>query len=140
MDYECGPLLLYSQDKIRMMDFLSDVFEFDVDSLTDSIQRGPLYIKLCERPKAVMDENTPMNDQDAGIVFSFKVKSEQELKEIMSKYNFFLYRKATPTQSSEKLDLFQSDKKKILTISDIDQRLWRFEFETRSHCGEGHDF
>lgn len=109
-----------------MMDFLSDVFEFDVDSISDSVHRGPLFLKLCEL-------ETPVNNEaNSGIVFSFRVKSEQELKEIMSKYNFFLYRKSLPTPSAEKLDLIQNDKKKILTISDIDQRLWRFEFEMNS--------
>lgn len=110
-----------------MMDFLSDVFEFDVDSVSDSVHRGPLSLKLCE-----FDTHEPIiNNSTSNIVFSFKVSTELELKEIMSKYNFFLYRKSTSTNSfSEKLDLFQSDKMKILTISDIDQRQWRFELET----------
>lgn len=107
-----------------MMDFLSDVFEFDVDCISDSVHRGPLFLKLCEQDPGVASLDS------SGIVFSFKVKSEQELKEIMSKYNFFLYRKSLKTGHSEKLDLIQSDKKKILTISDIDQRLWRFEYES----------
>ncbi|RPJ76299.1 MAG: hypothetical protein EHM20_07660 [Alphaproteobacteria bacterium] len=110
-----------------MMDFLSDVFEFDVDSVSDSVHRGPLNLKLCE-----LAADEPANNvTTSNIVFSFKVNTELELKEIMSKYNFFLYRKSTSaTSSTEKLDLFQSDKKKILTISDIDQRQWRFELET----------
>lgn len=128
MEYECGPLLLYSQDKTRMMDFLSDVFEFDVDSVSDSVHRGPLYLKLCEL-------ETPVStNSHSGIVFSFKVRSEQELKEIMSKYNFFLYRKSLQTASAESLNLIQNDKSKILTISDIDQRLWRFEFEVNARA------
>lgn len=126
MEYECGPLLLYSQDKNRMMDFLSDVFEFDVDSILDSVHRGPLLLKLCEL------ESPANNEASSSIVFSFKVKSEEELKEIMSKYNFFLYRKSLPSPSAEKLDFIQNDKKKILTISDVDQRLWRFEFDMNS--------
>ncbi len=111
-----------------MMDFLSDVFEFDVDSISDSIHRGPLNLKLCAlEPHAI--SNVSLN---SNIVFSFKVNSEIELKEIMSKYNFFLYRKSTSSEMTEKLDLFQSEQKKVLTISDIDQRQWRFELETRS--------
>lgn len=126
MEYECGPVLLYSQDKIRMMDFLSDVFEFDVDCVSDSVHRGPLFLKLCEM------DSTHKNFNNNGIVFSFKVKSEQELKEIMSKYNFFLYRKSQAVSISENLELVQDENKTTLTISDIDQRLWRFEFETRA--------
>lgn len=123
MEYECGPVLLYSQDKIRMMDFLSDVFEFDVDSVSDCIHRGPLFLKLCELAPSEENQNSK------GIVFSFKVKSELELKEIMSKYNFFLYRKSQPLSLQEKIELVQSEKKTTLTISDIDHRLWRFELE-----------
>lgn len=109
-----------------MMDFLSDVFEFDVDSVSDSVHRGPLNLKLCTLESPGQDQNS------GGIVFSFKVKSEQELKEIMSKYNFFLYRKSALSTTVEKLDLIQNDQKKVLTISDIDQRLWRFEFDMRA--------
>jgi hypothetical protein len=126
MEYECGPLLLYSQDKIRMMDFLSDVFEFDVDSVSDSVHRGPLFIKLC----ALVNPNESATNN--AVVFSFKVKSEQQLREIMSKYNFFLYRKANNYNVQEKIQLEQSENKTTLTISDIDHRLWRFEYETRT--------
>lgn len=128
MEYECGPLFLYSQDKIRMMDFLSDVFEFDVDSVSDSINRDRLAIKLFHKE----EENEKLHNGNSGIVFSFKVKKEEELKEIMSKYNFFLYRKSSPSTALEKLDLIQDEHKKILMITDIDQRLWRFEFEPRT--------
>ena len=121
MEYECGPLLLYSQDKIRMMDFLSDVFEFDVDSEADSVHRGPLFLRLCQN-----QASTILNIE--GIIFSFKVKSEQELIEIMSKYNFFLYRKSSSEAVLENLELQQSENSKVLTISDLDKRLWRFEY------------
>jgi hypothetical protein len=126
MEYECGPVLLYSQDKVRMMDFLSDVFEFDVDCVSDSVQRGHMIFKLCEL------SHSPQNlNNNNGVVFSFRVKSEDELKEIMSKYNFFLYRKAQSQNTAEKLELIQNDDKTTLIISDIDQRLWRFELAPR---------
>ncbi len=126
MEYECGPLLLYSQDKTRMMDFLSDVFEFDVDSVTDNVFRDSLSLKLFE-----IKEKIPYqaNIGSLGVIFSFKVKSELELKEIMSKYNFFLYRKNQILTRTEKLELVQNERQKILTITDIDQRVWRFVFD-----------
>lgn len=126
MEYECGPLLLQSQDKIRMMDFLSDVLEFDVDCLSDSVHRGPLNLKLFESTIERSESKLPNNN----VIFSFKAKSENELKEIMSKYNFFLYRKSNQHDVLEKLDLVQNETTKILTIIDIDQRMWRFEFES----------
>jgi len=106
-----------------MMDFLSDVFEFEVDSISDSIQRGTLFIKLLESAGPVSGES------NSGIIFSFKVNSDFELKEIMDKYNFFLYRKSSPTPNLEKCEITQDDSKKVLTISDVDKRLWRFELE-----------
>lgn len=108
-----------------MMDFLSDVFEFDVDSVSDSVHRGPLYLKLCEHSSP--DEFA----RNKGIVFSFKVSSVDEIKEIMSKYNFFLYRKTRGSYEPEKLELDQTDRKTTLTLTDIDQRLWRFELDNR---------
>ena len=111
-----------------MMDFLSDVFEFEVDCESDCVQRGPLLLKLFE---SKVPDNTLKTNNNA-TVFSFKVGNEQELKEIMSKYNFFLYRKSNSPNIAERLELLQTDTKKVLTISDIDQRLWQFEFESRA--------
>ncbi|MGZ3787817.1 MAG: hypothetical protein ACXVLQ_04800 [Bacteriovorax sp.] len=108
-----------------MMDFLSDVFEFEVDAVSESICRGPLFIKLCQLGPHLDPPGK------SGIVFSFVVKSEMELKEIMSKYNFFLYRKASAPNTLEKIELSQNENKTTLTIVDIDQRLWRFECEKR---------
>lgn len=111
-----------------MLDFLCDVFEFDVDSVSDSVSRGPLFLKLCEQTSG--DEVA----RHKGIVFSFKVKSEEELKEIMSKYNFFLYRKNRRPEDPyelEKMDLEKTERQTILTLTDIDQRLWRFELDSR---------
>lgn len=124
MEYSSGPLLLSSKDKNRMMDFLSDVLDFDADSVADCVRRDSLYLKI------INDENQKVtsNNDHAGIIFSFKVKKEADLKEIMSKYNFFLYRKSALNISVEKLDLIQNNTNKILTISDIDHRLWQFEY------------
>ena len=131
MEYVCGPLHLPSQDKIRMLDFLSDVFEFDVDSEFDKVSRGPLNLKIFEKTF----EDSPstcgskLENKNHGLIFSFKVKNEQELKEIISKYNFFLYRKSNSKEVVEKLELSQTESEKILTIFDIDQRQWRFHYE-----------
>jgi len=125
MEYECGPLLLLSKDKMRMMDLLSDVFDFDVDSINDSIHRGALYLKLCS-----FNFSNSTNYQ-SNIIFSFKVKSENELKEIINKYNFFLYRKSSLASLGETMEFSETDNKKTLTISDIDHRLWRFELDAK---------
>lgn len=121
MDYVCGPVILYSQDKVRMMDFLSDVFEFDVDSEEDLVQNGALNLKLVELPEAQKE-----NFQSLGIKFAFKIKDSKEINEIVNKYNFFLYRKADTLQKEE----ICSVKEMQLSIKDIDGRIWQFDVET----------
>ena len=123
MEYECGPLLLYSLDKIRMVDFLSDVFEFDVDVAHDDVFQGRLFLRLCQLEESAINK---VSESNKGIVFSFIVKSEQELKAIVNKFNFFIYRRSN-SSLSEKIELSENETDKILTITDIDQRLWRFQ-------------
>ncbi len=122
MDYVCGPVILYSQDKVRMMDFLSDVFEFDVDPEQDLVYNGPLHLKLVELPKSQKE-----NFQSLGIKFAFKTKSTSDLEEIVNKCNFFIYRKEDKTLMEE---VCPQDQEKILSIKDIDGRIWQFEVET----------
>lgn len=122
MDYVCGPVILYSQDKVRMMDFLSDVFEFDVDPEQDLVYNGPLHLKLVELPTSQKE-----NFQSLGIKFAFKTKSTSDLEEIVNKCNFFIYRKEDKTLMEE---VCPQDQEKILSIKDIDGRIWQFEVET----------
>ena len=122
MDYVCGPVILYSQDKVRMMDFLSDVFEFDVDPEQDLVYNGPLHLKLVELPTSQKE-----NFQSLGIKFAFKTKSTSDLEEIVNKCNFFIYRKEDKTLMEE---VCPQDQEKILSIKDLDGRIWQFEVET----------
>lgn len=122
MDYVCGPVILYSQDKVRMMDFLSDVFEFDVDPEQDLVYNGPLHLKLIELP-----ESQKMNFETKGIKFAFKTKTTSDLEEIVNKCNFFIYRKEDKTLTEE---VCPQDKVESLSIKDIDGRIWQFDVET----------
>ena len=126
MEYECGPMLLYSLDKIRMVDFLSDVFEFDVDVASDDVVQGRLFLRLCQLEESKMEK---AKESSNGIVFSFHVKSEDELKSIINKFNFFIYRRPS-SPFTEKLDLKESENETTLTITDIDQRHWRFQYQS----------
>lgn len=121
MDYVCGPVILYSQDKVRMMDFLSDVFEFDVDPEQDLVYNGPLHLKLVELPSSQKE-----NFQSLGIKFAFKTKSTTDLEEIVNKCNFFIYRKEDKTLMEE---VCPQDQEKSLSIKDIDGRIWQFDVE-----------
>lgn len=123
MEYVCGPLILYSQDKIRMMDFLSDVFEFEVDPEQDLVINDGLNLKLIELP-----EDEKENFKSLGIKFAFKLKEKEQIQEIKSKYNFFLYRKSDQKISEEIAS--ESEDEKSLSIKDIDGRIWQFDVET----------
>ncbi len=105
-----------------MMDFLSDVFEFDVDVKNDTVSSGNLFLKLIE-------SNDQEEFKSTGIVFAFKLKSPEQLKEILNKYNFFLYRKSPVERSLEAVQLDVKDYGESLSVKDIDGRTWRFDFE-----------
>jgi hypothetical protein len=122
MDYVCGPVILYSQDKVRMMDFLSDVFEFDVDVKNDTVSSGNLFLKLVEC-------NQQEEFKSTGIIFVLKAKTQEQLKEILNKYNFFLYRKTAIEESAEAAELEIKEHGESLSVKDIDGRTWRFDFE-----------
>jgi hypothetical protein len=124
MDYVCGPVILYSQDKVRMLDLLSDVFEFDVDVKSDIVSSGTMNFKLIEIRDELREEF-----KSTGIIFLFKIKKYDEFKEILSKFNFFLYRKNEGDNAQEALEFGEFEHKKTLSIKDVDGRTWRFDFE-----------
>jgi len=117
MDYTCGPLILSSQDKVRMMDFLSDVFEFDVDTESDIINLGNLSLKLTD---------TTTNPESTGVTFAFQLRDLEQIKEIQNKYNFFLYRKSQDP-NNERFKFVEQREEALLQILDFDGRTWRFE-------------
>lgn len=124
MDVTAGPVILYSQDKIRMMDFLSDVFEFEVNPEQDVVTSGSLNLKLIE-----LHPSEKKGFHTSGVIFAFKLKNENQLKEILSKYNFFLYRKEDKSYSEEICINDTPDSESSLSIKDIDGRIWKFEVE-----------
>lgn len=124
MDYVCGPVILYSQDKIRMMDFLSDVFEFEVDPEQDLVFNGPLHLKLVELPADQKE-----NFQSLGIKFAFKIKNSDEIEEIVNKCNFFIYRKEDKTLMEKICPQSAELSHETLSIKDIDGRIWQFDVE-----------
>jgi hypothetical protein len=119
MNYEIGPVILPSQDKNRMLDFLSEVLEFEFNPLEDSATHGVFLFKILE--------GTLENRSMKSVEFNFKVNSEDELEEIARKYNFFIYRKSDSNFLMEKIFFSTDNNIPTLTIEDIDQRLWRFQ-------------
>jgi hypothetical protein len=126
MNYNIGIVTLHSQDKNRMLDFLSDVLEFDIDSATELVSHGAFIFQL--NSTSIEPSKLQVNP---GVEFSFSVKSEEELQEIMRKYHFFLFRKPPTDSLKEKISLLSLDHKKTLVIEDIDRRLWRFDLPLR---------
>ena len=125
MDIITGPVILYSQDKIRMLDFLSDVFEFDVDSEQDIVTKGPLNLKLIE-----LHPSEKKGFHTLGVTFLFKLKNSSQVKEILNKYNFFLYRKEDKSNLEEIWHEDGIDQNNSISIKDIDGRIWKFDVET----------
>lgn len=123
MEYVCGPVILYSLDKIRMLDLLSDVFEFEVDPEEDLVHNQGFNLKLVELSEAEKE-----NFKSGGITFAFKLKDPKQIEEIINKYNFFQYRKAD-LKATEEIT-HQEVSNKSLSIKDIDGRIWKFDVET----------
>lgn len=105
-----------------MMDFLSDVFEFDVDPEQDLVFNGPLQLKLVELPASQKE-----NFQSLGIKFAFKTQNTSDLEEIVNKCNFFIYRKEDKSLSEI---VCPQEQVESLSIKDIDGRIWQFDVET----------
>jgi len=120
MDYFCGPLTLYTSDKIRLIDFLSNVLEFEVNTEEDLVIGGSLSIKIHE----LKIENGKKTDLNSAVAFNFELKNEDELSEIVNKYNFFQYRNHQKNSQTEKLTVIESSE---LSIFDLDGREWRFK-------------
>lgn len=103
-----------------MLDFLSDVFEFDVDTENDTIVSGPLTLKLVETSQKNVENG------DSGITFAFKLKKNDQIKELLNKYKFFLYRKAQDPHN-EKFKFYEDYQDDCLKIKDFDGRTWQFD-------------
>ena len=121
MSYEIAPLILYSQDRTRMLNFLSDVFEFEISEEDHLVCNQGLFFKV---ENYLESKNT---DQMPQVQFNFKVNDVFNLDEIVNKYNFFKYRRGE-NSGRENLELFENEKYKSLTIFDVDNRPWNFIF------------
>lgn len=104
-----------------MLDFLSDVLEFDVDLDSHCVSHGNFLFKFS-------DNDTHLSNTSAGVEFNFQVEKLSQLEEIARKYNFFLYRKPSTHTFLENITFTELDSRQILTIEDLDRRIWRFEF------------
>ena len=122
MDYISGPVILSSQDKLRMTDFLSDVFEFDVDMESDCLSKGSLNVKLVDSPD--------FKHVSSGVTFAFKLKDADQMQEILDKFNFFLYRKAQDP-NNEKFRFVEYCQENSLQFRDFDGRTWRFDLPAK---------
>lgn len=127
MSYEIAPLILLSQDRTRMLNFLSDVFEFEIDEQDFLVSHPRLLFRVEEASGQNLsaDQNFLTIPQ---ILFNFHLKTEDELNEIVNKFNFFQYRRSE-SMHQEKMEIIETDKCKTLLIYDIDLRPWRFDFK-----------
>lgn len=108
-----------------MLNFLSDVFEFEVNENDFLVFHQGLFFKIEEIKSDFRDR------LNATVAFSFRVKEIADIDEIVSKYNFFKYRRGDfeLTNNSEIINKIDNSDSTILEIRDIDHRPWRFEFK-----------
>lgn len=116
MKYSFEEIILCSQDASRMMDFLSDVCEFEVDLKREIVKGGELSFKLKHSPETAIC---------LGPSFRFSVDSSDELEELKGKFDFFVYRKGLRENESAFFKAID-DETKELVITDLDQRMWVF--------------
>lgn len=112
-----------------MMDFFSDVFEFEVDPVEDIIKNGSMTFKLLDQREHNLSAFAP------GVEFLFKLKNLEQFKEIISKFNFFLYRKSAGESIKENFTFIEESKS--FSIKDLDGRIWHFELENYQEDSHG---
>lgn len=122
MSYELAPVVLYSQDRNRMLNFLSDVFEFEVNEADYLVSVGSMSDFFSFR----IENTTPApHSSISPIEFNFKLPSIIDLEELESKFNFFIYRRNEP-ELFEEMAKSENDQEVSIIFYDIDKRPWRF--------------
>jgi len=122
MSYELAPVVLYSQDRNRMLNFLSDVFEFEVNEVDYSVSVASLSEIISFK---IENQTHNTNSNISPIEFNFKLQSVIDLKELENKFNFFIYRRNEPGLFEEMSHL-DSENETAIVFYDIDRRPWRF--------------
>ncbi len=123
MNDEFGSVFLFSQDRLRLCDFLSEVLDFELDIESQRACRGPFTFDI----KDSLSSHPSTAASSESIAFSFQVKRLEDLDIFSNKFNFFLYRKGQNSSMVERIEVQLLKTKKVLNFYDIDNRLWRFE-------------
>lgn len=125
---------LYSIDKVRLMDFLCDVFDFEVDSVKDCVKAGNLLFKIINSPMKYEDFCDLSSREFLSMKFNFVLKNKEDLQEIKNKFKFYLYRRNAleamgASQLKEEIySSFDHENECELVLKDVDQRLWSFKY------------
>ncbi len=122
MSYELAPVVLYSQDRNRMLNFLSDVFEFEVNEADYSVSVGSISDSVSFK---IENLHHHPNQSISPVEFNFKLESALDLSELENKFNFFIYRRNEPGLFEE-MSKDEGEKEVSIVFYDIDRRPWRF--------------
>jgi hypothetical protein len=122
MSYELAPVVLYSQDRNRMLNFLSDVFEFEVNEADFSVSIGSISDSVSFK---IENQYHDPRQTISPIEFNFRLDSVIDLKELENKFNFFIYRRNEPGLFEE-MSKSEGEKEVSIVFYDIDRRPWRF--------------
>lgn len=116
MRYKLGPLELYSAQSTRLLDFLSDVLELEVD-----VSQSKVII--CGQ-EFIIKESSPDRTYQKTVDFHLEIDSRNLIDEIKQKLNFFLYRKNPEAQIEKLVSEDATFGCNLLILSDIDGRHW----------------
>lgn len=125
---------LYSIDKVRLMDFLCDVFDFEVNSVSDYVKAGNLIFKIIDSPMNYEKFTEFPAHHFLNMKMNFNLKNKEDILEIKNKFNFYLYRRnaleggMNAVLKEEIYSSFDHETESELIIKDVDQRLWCFRF------------
>ncbi len=127
MKYELAPVVLFTEDQSRMLGLLSDVFEFELNFSSEE----ETFINA-NGIRYTLKECSNHNERLPQVEFCFNVSDPKEIEELLEKYNFFTYRRPNYPKV-EKISHNESSDDAILSIEDIDGRVWKFKYLKKSY-------
>lgn len=110
-----GPMILYGKDKSRMIHFLNEVLDFEWNQETDLVSNSHYQFRFI--------------NQDQGLISTFELffwlDSKAELDELISKFNFYIYR-VQDRKILEKINYFDEENYFGVALVDLDGRSWKY--------------
>ncbi len=108
-------MILYGSDKARMIHFLNEVLDFEWNQETDLVSFSNYHFKFLEKS----------NHSVSKLDLFFWLNSKEELDEVISKFNFYIYR-IQDRRVLEQIDFFDNQDYFGVALTDLDGRVWNY--------------